>query len=116
MVMICGIILVTAILSGFIAILIAYAFFRLYLKNKLNAEINRIADLIEIKVKKGTGDGFSQVIDVRKEEVGQMIEKHVRKGFISGVSAIQSSEVIKGTTKSIARTSIDLVKGIKPGF
>ncbi|MBF0223875.1 MAG: hypothetical protein HQK76_00345 [Desulfobacterales bacterium] len=110
------IISLTSIFSGLITIIIAYAFFKIYLEKKIYAEIDKIGSLIESRVKKGVMEGFSQVIDERKYELGQLIEAHVSKGIMAGITSIPSTEVIKGTTKTIAKTGADIVKGMKPNF
>lgn len=44
-----------------------------------------------------------------REDFSRSIERSVRKGLLDGVSALPSREVLQDTTRTIARTGMELV-------
>ena len=49
-------------------------------------------------------------IEARIDQLGDTIEERVRQGIISGVASIPSREVIKGTTRTMAKTGAEIVE------
>ena len=48
-------------------------------------------------------------LDAKLAAFGEVLEAHVKKGIVDGVTAIPSSEVIREGTRSLARTGAEVV-------
>lgn len=48
-------------------------------------------------------------LEAEREEFAQAVARSVRKGLLEGVSALPSREVLQDTTRTIARTGMELV-------
>ncbi|HEX9733463.1 MAG TPA: hypothetical protein VGG06_15945 [Thermoanaerobaculia bacterium] len=48
-------------------------------------------------------------LDAKLAAFGQRLEVHVKKGIVDGVTAIPSSEVLRESTRSLARTGAEAV-------
>lgn len=44
------------------------------------------------------------------EVIGERVEEAVRQGLVEGVSALPTREVLEGTTRTLARTSAEMVE------
>lgn len=83
-------IIATALLSSIITLLVAIHYFRRYAKPRYE---KTLADAIE---------RF-------KAEVGPEIEARVKQGVVDGIKALPTREVLRDTTRTIAKTGLDIV-------
>ncbi|HET8707176.1 MAG TPA: hypothetical protein VFM46_12815 [Pseudomonadales bacterium] len=81
-----AVVIATAILSSATTLGLAYWVFKRYLQNELEAKLQKL-----------------------KDDVGDVIEVRVRKGFLDGVSSLYSAEGIRDTTRNMAKTGVTLV-------
>lgn len=81
-----AVVIATAILSSATTLGLAYWVFKRYLKNELEAKLQQL-----------------------KDDVGEIIEVRVRKGFLDGVASLYSAEGIRDTTRNMAKTGVTLV-------
>lgn len=51
----------------------------------------------------------NKFIDQVKEEIGPVIEERVKQGVKDGVASIPSREVLRETTRTMAKTGVDIV-------
>lgn len=79
-------VIATALLTSMITLIVSHFFLEKRIK--------------ELNVK------FDQSID----RLGDVIEERVRQGVINGVSSLPSREVIRGTTRTIAKTGVEIVE------
>ncbi len=54
-------------------------------------------------------NAVNEAIERFKAEVGPEIEQRVKQGMLEGVKSLPSKEVLRDTTRTIARTGLDLV-------
>ena len=80
----------TALLSSVLTLSIALHYFRKHAKPRYE---------------KAVDDGIEKF----KAEVGPEIEQRVRKGVLDGIKSLPSREVLRDTTRTIARTGLDIV-------
>lgn len=80
----------TALLSSLLTLGIAHLVFRKHLKDRLDAELGK-------------------AIERFKEEVGPEMEARVKKGVMEGIKSIPSKELLRDTTRSIAKTGLDIM-------
>jgi|GEM_PF-3294382 len=84
------VILITALLSSFLTIAIAYYIIKQQIQTHAEERIN-------------------QIITQFENEIGPIIEARVKQGVRDGVASIPSREVIRETTRTIAKTGADIV-------
>lgn len=48
-------------------------------------------------------------LETASRDLGEEIERRVRRGVIDGVAAIPSSEVVQGATRTVARTGAEIL-------
>ena len=53
--------------------------------------------------------GLADAIEQFKAEVGPEIEDRVKKGVMEGFKSLPSKEVLRDTTRSIAKTGLDIM-------
>lgn len=83
-------IVTTAILSSLFTLILAQYIFNKKFKNQYE---------------KGLADAIEQF----KAEVGPEIEDRVKKGVMEGFKSLPSKEVLRDTTRSIAKTGLDIM-------
>ena len=83
-------ILATAILSSTLTLLVATHFFRKYAKPRYEKAV-------------------TEAIERFKAEVGPEIEQRVKQGVLEGIKSLPTREVLRDTTRTIARTGLDIV-------
>jgi len=83
-------IVATALLSSVLTLSIALHYFRKYAKPRFDKAVD-------------------EAIEKFKAEVGPEIEQRVKKGVLDGVKSLPSKEMLRDTTRSIARTGLDIV-------
>ena len=81
--------------------LAGYLFDRRY-KKRLEAELEERVEAYRRR--------FQAVLDEEIERLGDLIEERVRKGVLDAVASLPSSEVVRETTQSVARTGLDLME------
>lgn len=84
------IIILTAVLSSLMTLGIAYFFIKKLVQERGEKTVNEITEKI-------------------KNEVGPELEQRVAQGVRSGFASLPSREVIRDTTRNMAKTSVDLV-------
>lgn len=88
-------ILATAVLTSAITLLIAIQYFRIRAKARYDRAV-------------------SDAIERFKAEVGPTIEQRVKQGVLDAIKSLPTREVLRDTTRTIARTGLDIVgDGIK---
>lgn len=91
-----SIVIGTALLSSLFTLGIGYLVLHRYMRSQFEA-------------------GLREAIRRINAEVGPEIEARVKKGVRDGVKSLPSREVLKETTRNMARTGAELVnEGIKP--
>ena len=85
-----AVILLTASLSSIFTITLGFFFIRRILREH-------------------TDQAAQKYLDKLKSEIGPTIEESIKKGVKDGITAIPSREVIRETTRTIAKTSADIV-------
>ncbi len=50
-----------------------------------------------------------QAVDEKIEKLGATMEERVRNGIVQGVASIPSVEVIRGTTRTMAETGVNII-------
>lgn len=83
-------ILATAVLSSLITLMIAIHYFRKHAKPRYD---------------KAVGDAIARF----KAEVGPEIEQRVKQGVLEGIKSLPTREVLRDTTRTIAKTGLDIV-------
>lgn len=83
-------IIATALLSSLLTLGIAHYVFQKRFKNRYE-------------------QGVQDAIDKFKEEVGPEIEARVKKGVMEGFKALPSREILRDTTRTIAKTGLDIM-------
>ncbi|MGB3622889.1 hypothetical protein FT643_02620 [Ketobacter sp. MCCC 1A13808] len=83
-------IIATALLSSFFTLGLAQYIFNKRLKHRLENEL-------------------SEAIARIKAEVGPEVEARVKKGVMEGFKSLPSREVLRDTTRSIAKTGLDIM-------
>lgn len=53
---------------------------------------------------------FRDRLQEASEVIGERVEDAVRQGLVEGVSALPTREVLEGTTRTLARTSAEMVE------
>lgn len=86
------VVLGTALLSSAFTLGFAYWVFQRRVRPRLEAEVE--ARLLRMQ-----------------EEMGQLIRARVRQGVLDAVTALPSTNVLRETQKTVARTAADLVEG-----
>ncbi len=81
-----AVVIATAILSSATTLGLAYWIFQRYFRRELAEQLAKL-----------------------KEEVGEIIETRVRKGFLDGVTSLYSPDTIRDTTRNMAKTGVTLV-------
>lgn len=81
-----AVVIATAILSSATTLGLAYWIFQRYFRRELAEQLGKL-----------------------KEEVGEIIETRVRKGFLDGVTSLYSPDAIRDTTRNMAKTGVTLV-------
>lgn len=84
------VIILTAILSSLMTLGIAYYFIRRMVQERGDQTVRDITERL-------------------KNEVGPELEKRVAQGVRSGFASLPSREVIRDTTRNMAKTGVDLV-------
>ena len=79
------IVVATAVLSSMITLGVGFVLLRTSFDNKLHESIERF-----------------------KQEVGAEVEFRVKKGVVEGIKSLPSKDVLKDTTMSLAKTSLDI--------
>jgi len=88
-------ILATAVLSSIITLMIAIHYFRRYAKPRYEKSL-------------------TDAIERFKAEVGPEIEARVKQGVVDGIKSLPTREVLRDTTRTIAKTGLDIVgNGLK---
>jgi hypothetical protein len=88
-------ILVTAFLSSLFTVIAASLWFRFRTRPSLMRQLDE-----EFR------DRLAEASDV----IGERVEQSVRQGVVEGVSALASREVLEGTTRTLAKTSAEMVE------
>jgi hypothetical protein len=83
-------IIATALLSSLLTLSIAHYLFNKHLKSRYE---------------KGLADAISQF----KAEVGPEIESRVKQGVLEGIKSLPSREILRDTTRNIAKTGLDIM-------
>jgi hypothetical protein len=83
-------ILATAVLSSLITLMIAIHYFRKHAKPRYD---------------KAVGDAIERF----KAEVGPEIEQRVKQGILEGIKSLPTREMLRDTTRTIAKTGLDIV-------
>ncbi|AUM14235.1 hypothetical protein [Ketobacter alkanivorans] len=83
-------IIATALLSSLLTLGIAHFIFQKRLKHHYDA-------------------GVSEAIERFKAEVGPEIEARVKQGVLEGFKSLPSKEMLRDTTRTIAKTGLDLM-------
>jgi len=83
-------ILATAVLSSLITLVIALHYFRKHAKPRYD---------------KAVGDAIERF----KAEVGPEIEQRVKQGILEGIKSLPTREMLRDTTRTIAKTGLDIV-------
>ncbi len=84
-------ILVTAALTSCSTLLLALFWFRTRVRRQLDV-------------------AFEEKLQEVEERLGELIEQRVSEGVVKGVAAIPSREVLRDTTRNVARTGAELVE------
>jgi len=84
-------IIVTALLSSLFTITIGYILFQKHLKQR----VDRYIDKTWAKT---------------RDELGVIIANRVKEGFLDGVTNIPSREVIRNTTRTMAKAGADILE------
>ena len=61
------------------------------------------------RIKKHYEAGLAKAIEQFKQEVGPDIEARVKKGVVDGVKSLPSREILRDTTRTIAKTGLDIM-------
>lgn len=80
----------TAVLTSLLTLGLAYYLFNKRLKQRFEQEL-------------------TEAIERLKAEVGPEIEARVKKGVIEGFKSLPSREILRDTTRSIAKTGLDIM-------
>ena len=88
-------IIATAALSSLFTVVAAFLWFRFRTRPSLMRQLDE-----EFR------DRLAEASDV----IGERVEEAVRQGLIEGVSALPTREVLEGTTRTLARTSAEMVE------
>ncbi len=83
-------IVATAVLTSLLTLALAQYIFNKRLKHRFEAEL-------------------SDAIERLKAEVGPEIEARVKKGVLEGIKSLPSREILRDTTRSIAKTGLDIM-------
>ena len=83
-------IIATALLSGLLTLGIAHYIFQKRVKSRYE-------------------QGVQDAIDKFKEEVGPEIEARVKRGVMEGFKSLPSREILRDTTRTIAKTGLDIM-------
>ncbi len=83
-------IIATALLSSLLTLAIAQYVFNKKFKNQYES-------------------GLAKAIEQFKQEVGPEIEARVKQGVLEGIKSLPSKEILRDTTRSIAKTGLDIV-------
>lgn len=83
-------IIATALLSSLLTLGIAHYIFQKRFKHRLE-------------------QGVTDAIERFKEEVGPEIEARVKQGVVEGIKSLPSREMLRDTTRTIAKTGLDIV-------
>lgn len=54
---------------------------------------------------------MEQELDIYTERVSQQIETSVKKGIVEGIQSLPSVDVLRGTTRTMAKTGAELMGG-----
>lgn len=65
--------------------------------------------VIKKRVKRQYEAGLANAIEQFKQEVGPDIEARVKKGVMEGVKSLPSKEILRDTTRTIAKTGLDIM-------
>lgn len=82
--------LLTAVLASGFTLLIAYLLLRQQIRSRYE-------------------NALTAAIERFKAEVGPEIEQRVKQGMLEGVKSLPSREMLRDTTRTIAKTGLDLV-------
>lgn len=83
-------IVATALLSSLLTLGVAHLFFQKRLKSRYEA-------------------GLADAIERFKAEVGPEIEARVKQGVLEGIKSLPSREMLRDTTRTIAKTGLDIM-------
>lgn len=65
--------------------------------------------IFQKRVKKRYEAGLKEAIEQFKAEVGPEIEARVKKGVMEGIKSLPSREMLRDTTRTIAKTGLDIM-------
>lgn len=85
----------TAALSSLFTVVAAFLWFRFRTRPSLMRQLD---------------EEFRDRLSEASEVIGERVEEAVRQGLIEGVSALPTREVLEGTTRTLARTSAEMVE------
>lgn len=88
-------IIVTAVLSSLLTVSIAALWFQFRTRPSLMRQLD---------------EEFRDRLGEASEVIGERVEEAVRQGLIEGVSALPTREFLEGTTRTLARTSAEMVE------
>lgn len=83
-------IIATALLSSLFTLVLALHYFRKYAQPRYESAVQ-------------------QAIERFKAEVGPEIEQRVKQGMLEGVKSLPSREILRDTTRNIAKTGLDIM-------
>lgn len=87
-------ILVSAGLSSFLTLGLIYYFFQTSWRPRLERELR----------------AREEALDRKLAEFGDEVEERVRRGVLSGVASIPSTEVMREGTRSLAKTGMEIME------
>lgn len=88
-------IIATAVLSSLLTVTLAFLWFRYRTRPSLMRQLD---------------DEFRERLQEASEVIGERVEDSVRQGLVEGVSALPTREVLEGTTRTLAKTSAEMVE------
>ena len=97
--------LATAVLSSVGTLALAYLLFRWRWRQRLEAELatRSHAAMVELEVR------LEAVGERLRERLGETVETGVRSGIAAAIKDLPSSDLVKDTTRSVARTGAELL-------
>ena len=98
-------IVLTALLSSALTVGLAWWLYQRRLKTELDAQLATAVEEVDGKLKEAL------------QALGDIVEERVKRGVVTGVASLPSTEVLAGTTKSVAELAskgLSALFGIKP--
>lgn len=96
------IILASAVAASLLTVVLAFYLFDRWYKKRLERELDERVDAYRRL--------FHEEFERHGERLGALIEERVRKGIVDGVAALPSPETLRETTRTVARTGVDLME------